>query len=807
MEGGKALKAEQLRKTCDPSGLGFRSTEDLADLDEILGQDRALAALEFGLRIGRDGYNVYALGPEGVGRHTVVRRLIDRHAATMPVPLDWCYVFSFGDPARPRAIELPAGRGAALRHDMDVLVEELKVAIPAAFESDDFRTRRQAIDEEAKHRQEEAFQALQEDAEARSIALVRTPVGMALTPVKNGRPIDPEAFNALSEDRRRKIQQDLEKLQGRLEEILRQMPLWDRERRGKIRELAREVTTFAVQHLIDELRESYAELAEVRAYLDEVQADVIESADMFLQQGIGPPMPPGMPQPLGEGGPSLRRYRVNLLVDNAQTKGAPVVYEDHPTVQNLIGRVEHISQFGALVTDFTLIRSGALHRANGGFLVLDARRVLLQPFAWEELKRVLRARQLRIESLGQSLGLVSTVSLEPEPIPLDVRVILVGDRRLYYLLSLLDPDFAELFKVPADFGEDLDWTADNTARYARLVATMARDSALLPLDAGAVARVIEDAARRSADTEKLSVHARQLMDLLRESDYWAREAGAGRVSTDHVQRALDAQIYRSDRVRERIYEQIRRGILMVDVAGEAVGQVNGLSVLDMGGFMFGRPSRITARARLGRGQVVDVERKVELGGPLHSKGVLILHAFLAARYALDVPLSLSASLVFEQSYGPVEGDSASSAELYALLSVLADVPIRQSLAVTGSVNQLGRVQAIGGVNEKVEGFFDVCSAAGLSGDQGVLIPSANVAHLMLRADVVEAAAAGRFHVYAVETIDQGIEILTGLAAGERGPDGSFPADTINGRVEAKLVGYADAARKYAARAEQGKEPS
>jgi lon-related putative ATP-dependent protease len=801
MTSGKALAADQLRRVCDPAALGFETTEDLAELDEALGQDRALAALEFGLQIDRDGYNVFALGPEGVGRHTVIRRLLERDSATRPVPPDWCYVYNFKDPAKPRGIDLPAGRGAALRHDMNELVEELKVAIPAAFESDDFRTRRQAIDEDAKHRQEEAFQSLQEDAEARSIALVRTPVGMALTPVKGGRPIDPEAFNALPAERKQAIQKDLEELQSRLEGILRQMPLWDRERRGKIRDLVREVTTYAVQHLLHELRERYADLDEVCEYLDEVEHDLIDSADLFLQQGA-PQMPPGMPQPTGESGAGLRRYRVNLLVDNAQTTGAPIVYEDHPSVQNLIGRIEHIPQFGALVTDFSLIRPGALHRANGGFLVLDARRVLLQPFAWEELKRVLRARQLRIESLGQSLGLVSTVSLEPEPLPLDVRVVLVGDRRLYYLLSLLDPDFDELFKVPADFGEDLDWTADNAAKYARLVATMAREGALLPLEAGAVARVTEDAARRAADTEKLSVHARALMDLLRESDYWARQDGSARVTRAHVQRALDAQIYRADRLRERIYEQIKRRVLMVDVIGEAVGQVNGLSVLDMGGFAFGRPSRITARARLGRGQVVDVERKVELGGPLHSKGVLILHAFLAARYALDVPLSLSASLVFEQSYGPVEGDSASSAELYALLSVLADTPIRQSLAVTGSVNQMGRVQPIGGVNEKIEGFFDVCRAAGLTGDQGVLIPQSNVAHLMLRADVVEAAAAGQFHIYPVSSIDEGIEILTGISAGERGAEGTFPTESVNGRVEAKLIGYAEAARRYAAKADK-----
>jgi lon-related putative ATP-dependent protease len=487
----------------------------------------------------------------------------------------------------------------------------------------------------------------------------------------------------------------------------------------------------------------------------------------------------------------VRRYQVNVIVDHSGATGAPVIYEDHPTAQNLVGRIEHMAQMGALITDFNLIKAGALHRANGGYLILEARKVLLQPFAWEELKRALSSEEIRVEVLGQTLSLISTVSLEPEPIPLDVKVVLLGERLLYYTLSQLDPDFAELFKVAADFEDQMDRTSENHLLYARMIATMVRQEGLRPFDRQAVARVIEQSARIAGDAERLSTHVQSIADLLREADYWAGEAQRGVVSAADVQRAIDAQIYRSDRVRERLQEEIQRGTILIDSQGAKVGQVNGLSVITLGQFAFGRPSRITARVRLGRGEVVDIEREVALGGPIHSKGVLILSSYLGARYAMDRPLSLSASLVFEQSYSGVEGDSASSAELYALLSALADLPIKQGLAVTGSVNQYGQVQAIGGVNEKIEGFFDVCRAQGLTGEQGVLIPASNVKHLMLRPDVVAAVAAGQFRVYAVETIDQGIEVLTGVPAGERDAQGEFPAGSVNQRVEARLIALSE----------------
>ncbi|MCA3749600.1 MAG: Lon protease family protein, partial [Rubrobacter sp.] len=497
--------------------------------------------------------------------------------------------------------------------------------------------------------------------------------------------------------------------------------------------------------------------------------------------------------------PQARRYQVNVLVDRGGTDRAPVIYEDNPTYKNLLGRVEYMAQMGALVTDFNLIRPGALHRANGGYLILDARRLLMQPFAWEGLKRALRSRLLRIESPGQMVGLISTISLEPEPIPLDVKVVLLGDRLLYYLLSALDPEFGQLFKVAADFNEEVNRDGENDLLYARLIGTIARREGLKPFDRTGVARVIEHGSRLAGDSGKLSVHMESLADVLREADYWASQNGNGAVTAEDVQRAIDARTYRSDRLRERVQEEILRGTLLIDTEGERVGQVNGLSVIELGGFAFGRPSRISARVRMGRGEVVDIEREVKLSGPIHSKGVLILAGFLGARYAAERPLSLSASLVFEQSYSGVEGDSASSAELYALISAIARVPLKQSLAVTGSVNQHGDVQAIGGVNEKIEGFFDICRKRGLTGEQGVIIPHSNVQHLMLRQDVVEAVERGEFHIYPVRTVDEGLELLTGLPAGEPDEEGRFPEDTVNGMVERRLAELSEKMRAFAAR--------
>lgn len=793
------LPPEALYRRVATDALAFETTADLPPLDEPVAQPRAVEAIRFAIGVRSDGYNLYALGPNGTGKSSIVRQFLGTAAAAEPVPDDWCYVNNFEEANRPRALRLPPGRGQTLRRDMERLVDELRLAIPALFESEEYQARRQGLEAEFKQRQDHALKELRQEAEERGVALIRTPMGMALAPLKDGEVLSPEEFHQLPEEEQTRRQQALQELQERLEETLKHMPRWEREHRDKLRALDQEVTASAVGHLIDELREAYADLPAVLEYLDAVKDDVVRNAGEFLprQQEEGP-----LPAAL-RGERDYRRYRVNVLVDNGGLEGAPVVREDHPTQPNLIGRTEYVSQFGALATDFNLIRAGALHRANGGYLMLEAHKLLMQPFAWDDLKRALKAGEIRIESPGQSMGLLSTTTLEPEPIPLSVKVVLTGEPMLYYLLSHYDPEFPELFKVAADFDYEAPRDEDNVSAYARLIGTFARQEGLKPLHREAVARVIEHAGRLAGDADKLSTHMASLSDLVREAHYFASQDGAEAIARAHVEQAIQAQDRRSDRVREHIQEDMRRGTLMIDTDGAVVGQINGLSVMQLGRFAFGRPTRITCRVRLGKGEVVDIEREVQLGGPLHSKGVLILSSFLSARYAAEVPLSLAATLVFEQSYGGIEGDSASSTELYALLSALAEAPIRQSLAVTGSVNQRGQIQAIGGVNEKIEGFFDLCRARGLDGSHGVIIPKANARHLMLRPDVVEAAEQGRFHIYAVETVDEGIELLTGIPAGAPDENGQYPPGTINRRVQHRLLALARRARELSQPAEAG----
>jgi lon-related putative ATP-dependent protease len=792
------LAPSELRCTCDPGNFGFETTAELEDLGEALGQRRAVEAIKFGIGIRQEGYNLFAMGPEGIGRRSIVRRFLEQQAPAREVPPDWCYVFNFDTPHKPRALQLPPGQAIKFKRSMERLLEDLRVGIPAAVETDEYRARRQEIENAFNERQEQAFGAIGERAKQQGIALLRTPGGFGFAPMREDAVLSPQEFHKLPAPDQKRIEDAIAVLQEELEGVIHEVPKWRREALHKLRELNRGVTQTAVNSLIEELKAETEALPQVRQYLADVQEDVLDHAEFFQQPKEGEqPTLFGIPLPQAETSEQpLRRYAVNVLIGHEDAKGAPIVYEDNPTHDNLTGRIEHIAQMGTLVTDFTLIKAGALHRANGGYLVIDALRLLTQPFAWEALKRALRSREIRTESLGQMLSLVSTVSLEPEPIPLDVKIVLVGQRFLYYLLHAYDPEFGELFKVAVDFEEDMARTPESDLFYARVIATIARREKLRPLARAAVARVIERGSRDAGDADKLSVQMRSLADLLREADYWAGAAGREVVAAEDVQRAIDAQEDRSGRIRARLQEEILRGRLLIDTSGTRSGQVNGLAVVQLGGYSFGVPHRITARARLGSGRVVDIERESELGGPIHSKGVLILSGFVSGRYAASRPLSLAASLVFEQSYGGIEGDSASSAELYALLSALADAPVKQSLAVTGSVNQHGDVQAIGGVNEKIEGFFDVCAARGLNGEQGVLIPEANRRNLMLRHDVVDAVAAGRFHIYAVWTIDQGIEILTGVPAGERDATGQFPPGTINSRVEQRLSDYAERMRSF-----------
>lgn len=782
------LTPDQLYTACDTADFDFVTTDELADRGAAMGQARALDALHFGVRMTGAGFNLYALGPAGQGKRLAIQEVIESEAGARAAPDDWCYVNHFGDPTRPVALRLPAGQGRLLARDVDQLLDELGSAIPLAFESEEYRTRAEKIEEEAKDREARVVNALRLEALPRQIALIETPTGFAFAPINDkSEVLSPEDFHELPEERQQEIQSAIAGFHEQLQKLLRQFPAWRREARQQLKALQHEMAAFAISHFVDEIKARYEGMEDARRHIEVLRQTLIEHADEFMPKSDG-----SMAALMGQGPEPrhLLRYRINLLVDNGALGKAPVVFESLPTHANLIGRIEHQAQMGTLVTDFSMIRAGALHRANGGYLVLEARKLLQQPFAWDALKRTLLAGEIRIESLERSLGLISTLSLEPAPIPLNVKVVLVGDRVLHYLLDLYDPEFRELFKVSADFEDDVARDPDSHALFSGFVANAARRNGLRPLDRDAVIRVVEHAARRAEDSEKLSSHLRSLEDLLKEADYWAGQSARTVMTRFDIQTAIDRQAHRLGRVRDRVYEEIRRGNVLIDTEGASIGQINALSIISLGELSFGQPSRITATTRLGGGKIVDIERETELGGAIHSKGVMILSSFLAARYARIQPLSLTASLVFEQSYGEVEGDSASLAELCVILSSLADLPIRQSLAITGSVNQHGQVQPIGGVNEKIEGFFDVCSLAGLTGRQGVIIPAANVKHLMLREDVVDAARQGQFRVYAVSCVDEALSLLLDTAAGCRDDRGEFPIGTVNGRVEQKLLEWA-----------------
>jgi lon-related putative ATP-dependent protease len=784
----------------DPEAIGFDTTADSPDLEGVVGQSRACEAIEFGAGMPGDGFNIFALGPWGAGRRSTLREVMRRLAADREPGDDWVYVYNFREQHRPRAIRLPRGKAVPLRRAMADLVEDLAVGLPAAFETEEYKSRRSALEAEGQSQQEEKISDLRERAEDEDIALIRTPMGLTFAPVSEGSVVKPEVFKTWPEEDRKRVQEKIEEFQEELNAIIQhELPAIEKEVRDKVRQLDREVASSTIELAVKEVANQFEGIEAIEEYLEAVRSDLNEHFHLFLQlaqAGEQVPLTAKLEHP------ALRRYAVNVIDGDgpeAEDGALPVkvVEEPDPTHSNLIGRIEYQPQQGALITDHTLIKPGALHRANRGFLILEARSVLMQPFAWEALKRALKTRQIRIAPMSDRFGLVSTISLEPDEIPLDVKVGLVGDRMLYYLLSALDPDFPQLFKVQADFEDDIDRSEENVAALARLVAEIQRREELRPFDRGGVAAVLEQASRLADDAQKVSLRIEGIGDLMREAEHKARGDGADTVSAEHVQAAVEARRRRAGRLRDRAVEMVSRDIVKVDTTGAESGQVNGLSVIELGDTRFGRPARITARTRVGSGKIVDIEREVELGGPIHSKGVMILSSFLSTRYGGEHPVSLQASLVFEQSYGGIEGDSASSAELYALLSALSEVPIGQRFAVTGSVDQFGRVQAIGGVNEKIEGFFDVCSERGLSGDQGVLIPESNVQHLNLREDVVDAVREGKFHVWPVSHIDEGIALLTGEEAGAQRDDGSFPDGTINARVAARLARFAEIRRAYA----------
>jgi len=795
----RRVEPERLRRTFDLQRLGISSTEELPPLEGIIGQERAVRALRFGLGVESVGFNTYVAGPPGIGKMTAVQAFLEDLAKQKPTPADWCYVNNFDDPYQPKALKLPPGKGRELQQDMRALIQHVREAIPKAFESEEYNARREEILNAFNKRREKILEELGQRAQGAGFALQATPFGVLIVPVREGRPMSEAELQQLPDRIREEIQRRREALSEELQQAMKEIRRLERAAQQKLQELDRQVALYIVGGLVEDLVEKYRDLPEVVEHLQAVQKDILENIGLFRTppaqlaqsaQPAGPGQPGGPPVPLPPGlwAPELpfRKYEVNVLVDNSGQQGAPVVVEMNPSYPNLFGRIEKEMHLGALYTDFTLIKPGSLHRANGGYLVLPVEDLLVNPFSWEGLKRALRSREIQIEEIGERLGFLTTKSLRPQPIPLDVKVVLVGRPLLYYWLYWLDEEFAELFKVKADFDVRMDATEENVRDFVAFLCTLCRKERLKHFDLGGAVKVLEYATRLAEDQQKLSTHFGAIADLVREANFWATQANAPRITAEHVQKALEEKVYRSRLIQDRIQELIARGVLLIDTEGEAVGQVNGLAVISLGDYEFGKPSRITASVGPGREGIIDIEREVELGGPIHSKGVLILGGYLSYKYAQDKPLTLAARLVFEQSYEGVEGDSASSAELYALLSALSGLPVKQGIAVTGSVNQHGEVQAVGGVNEKIEGFFDVCKVKGLTGDQGVIIPASNVQNLQLREDVVEAVREGKFHIWAVRTVDEGIEILTGVPAGERGPDGRFPKGTVNDLVDRRL---------------------
>lgn len=797
------LPAEKLYTRCDPQKFNFASTAELEERLSALGQDRALAAVELGINIQSKGYNLFCLGPEGTGKSSLVKRVLSKEAKKRPTPNDWAYVYNFDEPYKPNAISFPAGTAAEFAKDVDKLVETLSESVPAIVESDEYKAGESIIHEKYKQSKEKYIKLLQKKAKGKSVSLLHMPVGLVVAPVKNGEVLSPEAFDELPEEEKKQLIEDLNQMQAEIENSAHDLPAWEEKQRTEVSRLRTKFLKEAVKAPIDELHEKYKGMKQANDFLRHIQKYILENSEEFLPSNEAPAASEGedplssllskMKQPEED---KFAKFKVNVIVKNEPDSGAPIIHLDHPTQGNLVGKVERIQQYGALLTDFSLIKAGALHQANGGFLLIDARKMLMQPFAWDSLKRAIASKSIKIEAPSEETSF-TTISLDPEPIPLNVKIILTGDAELYQLLSDRDPDFSDYFKVEADFGVLMDRTPENEIEYAKLIGSLSKKKRLRSLNKQAVAKIIEHSSRLAESSEKLTAHIASIGDLLREADYWARKSNSNHIGKNHIDQAIDAQIYRGGRIKEAMLEQIDKGTVLIDIKGKKVGQINGLVVYNFSRNSFGKPSRITTQVRIGKGEFVNIEREVEMSGPIHSKGVLILESLLANRFAKYCPLSLNASIVFEQSYGGVDGDSASSTEYYCLLSAISGIPIKQNIAVTGSINQFGNIQPIGGVNEKIEGFFDVCSHQGLTGDQGVIIPRTNVADLMLREDVCQAVEEGNFHIWAVDTVDDGIEILTGIKAGALNKNGSYPKGSVNYAVQQGLATFYKCYARYA----------
>jgi lon-related putative ATP-dependent protease len=798
MKKNNELTPEELRYVCDESIFEFDSTADIPELSEIIGQERAVEAIEFGMEIDSDGFNIFALGPSGAGKTSTIQSFVQKKAKEKPTPDDWCYVYNFDEEHKPKALQLPPGKGREFRQDMETLITDVKQDIVRAFEREEYEKEKASIMELFQKQQGELFKRFSSEAESESFSLQRGPTGFFVVPMHEGNPITDKEYQKLSKSQREKLEEAGSRLQQELAKVIHVVQDLERDARQKLKELERNTVLFAVAHHIDRVKAKYKKHEEVAEYLDNVREDIVSNAGSIVGSERG-----DQEKPSALGGiiskkqeSVMERYRVNLIVDNSSTEGAPVILETNPTYQNLIGKLERQAMFGMLVTDFNMIKPGALHRAIGGYLIIEVDHLMRDPFSYQALKHALKDKEIKITDVGEMYSLISTAGLEPDPIPLDVKVILIGNPMMYYLLYQLDEEFRELFKIKADFNVYMDRNKKNTKLYAHFLASQCKCEGWRHFNKSGIGKMVEYGSELVGDQTKLSTRFADICDLVREANFWAQKRKSDYIGREDVQKAIDSRNRRNNRIEEVLQEMIERGDIFIDVDGDEVGQVNGLSVMNLGDYMFGKPSRITARTYVGRGGVINIDREVKMSGPIHNKGVLILSGYLNGKYGGRRPISLSASIVFEQLYEGVEGDSASSTELYALLSSLSGYPIKQGLAVTGSVNQQGEVQPIGGATQKVEGFFEVCRAKGLTGEQGVLIPNTNVKNLMLREEVVKAVEEGKFHIYPVETIEQGIEILTGKRAGELREDGTYAEGTLNHAVESRLTEFAECWKEF-----------
>lgn len=798
------LSFDELYRFCDPNIFTFNTTDDLPELKETIGQERALHALDFGLSLESTGFNIFILGEHGTGKMTTVRSFLSQKAMKEPVPPDWCYLYNFRDPDVPVALSLNPGDAIVFQKEMEELVKILRIEIPKIFDLKEYEKQKNKIISESQKHQTDLFSSLEEEAREKGFSVRKTVSGLIIVPVKKtGEPLTEEEFEALDDKTRKKIEEIGKVLQEKLNDVVRAMREGEKLVKEAIGRLEKDAALAAVGHLIDELKHKYQKNEKITAYLEDVKEDILQHLEDFKVQEEQAPALPFIKPPKAEH--AFTRYTVNVLVNNKDCQGAPCIFESNPTYYNLFGRIEHKFQYGVAITDFSMIKAGSLHKANGGYIVINAIDLLRNIFSYDALKRAIRNKEVKIEDVWEQYRLISTTTLKPDALPLNVKVVLVGNPYIYYLLYNLDEDYRELFKVKADFDSRMDRTDENIQKYASFVACLCKEEKLLSIDRKGVAKIVEVGSRLAEHQNKLSSRFSDIADLIREASYWASKDNNSILSEEHIQKAIDERIFRTNRIEDRLREMIIEGTIIVDTAGEKAGQINGLAVLDMGDYSFGKPSRITARTYTGKAGVVNIERETKMSGKIHEKAILIITNYLGSKYATKKPLSLSASITFEQLYDFVEGDSASCAELYALLSSIAGIPLKQSVAVTGSMDQNGEVQPVGGINEKIEGFFDLCRLIGLDGSHGVIIPNRNVKNLMLKKDVVEAVKEGKFIIYPIQKVEEGLEIITGMKAGELSEDGTYSEGTINYLVVKRLTEISESMEKKKEKEEEKEE--